>query len=204
MMLWHSYHARRVCWSLRRSEARAVVAIVIAICNRAAPGILPVLGEIMLSFRYAAHARRMGIFAAIIGVALLITSGIAAAQETKPTSIPAGKARLVLNRVAGIVFVAGAAIVKVNGQEVATLWADKSAVVDIAPGAVVVSVAAWASPGDVAADLKAKAGTTYYFEIAPRPERINFLGTIGAIGQYIDAATKKNTGHFSIRQVKKK
>ena len=180
------------------------MAIASVICNRAAPGILPVLGEIMSLVRYAARVRRSAVFAAIVGAALLITSGFASAQESKPTPIPAGKARLVLNRVAGIVFVAGAAIVKVNGQEVATLWADKSATVDIAPGAVVVSVAAWASPGDVAVGLKAKAGTTYYFEIAPRPERINFLGTIGAIGQYIDAATKKNTGHFSIRQVKRK
>jgi len=154
--------------------------------------------------RYAARVRRSAIFAAIIGAALFIASGFAVAQETKNTPIPAGKARLVLNRGGGIVFVGAPAIVRVNGQEVASVWADKSAVVDIAPGNAVVSVAAWAAPGDYAVGLKAKAGATYYFEIAARPERINFLGTIGAIGQIIDAGTKKNTGHFSIRQVKKK
>jgi len=110
----------------------------------------------------------------------------------------------VLNRVSGVLYVGVPAIVKVNGQEVATVWADKSAVVDIAPGAAVVSVTSWADPGDFAVALKAKVGAAYAFEISPRIERVNLFGEIGLIGQMIDANTKKNTGRFSIRQVKKK
>jgi hypothetical protein len=166
------------------------------------PGNFAGQGGIMFSFRHAARTRRSAIFAAIAAAALLVTSGIAVAQENKKTPIPAGKARLVFNRVGTVLFVASAAIVRVNGQEVASVWANNSAVVDIAPGNTAVSVSAWAAPGDFVVNLKAKPGATYNFEISPRIERVNLFGIVGAVGQYIDANTKKNTGHFSIRLVK--
>jgi hypothetical protein len=124
-----------------------------------------------------------------------VTDG--ASSATGP--IAAGKARLTLTRVTGILYVGAPATVKINGEQVASLWAGSSSSIDIAPGATSVSVDGWTYPGSWTVDLSVKAGQSYTIEISPRGDSLGPNLLLGAIGGAIDASVNQNAGLFQAR-----
>ncbi len=124
-----------------------------------------------------------------------VTDG--ASSATGP--VVSGKARLTLTRVSGFVYSGVPATVKINGEQVASLWAGSSSSVDIAPGATSVSVDAWTYPGTWTLDLSAKAGQAYTIEISPRGDSLGPALLLGAIGGAIDASVNQNAGAFQMR-----
>ncbi len=127
------------------------------------------------------------------------SAGLAAEAAAKaPERVPAGKARLTLTRVSGVLYVGTPATVKINGEQVASLWAGSSSTVDIAPGANSVSVDAWSYPGFWKVDLNAKAGQAYAIEISPRGSSY-VPSLLGPVGGAIDAAANENAGAFQMR-----
>ena len=116
------------------------------------------------------------------------------------TPAPAGKVRLALNRVQGVLYAGAPATVKVNGQKVADLWAGNSSVVDISPGKNAVTVEAWSYPGTWTIDLDAKPGQSYAIEVSPRSE--SYVPSLfGAVGGAMDSNANKNAGAFQMRLV---
>lgn len=159
----------------------------------------------MSLFRYAAQMRRTGAFAAAVGVVLL-ASGVAFAQEAKKTPIPAGKARLTLTRVSTLLYSGAAAIIKVNDQEVASVWNGGTVTADVTPGANTLTASGALYPGAWTLKLNMKAGQNYAFEIQPRSAGVGTAVMFGAIGGAIEASSNpgKNTGLFEMKMKGKK
>jgi len=153
---------------------------------------------------HAARSRRAQAFVAILGTALL-TSSLALAQEAKK-AIPAGKARLTFTRVSTILYSGVPTTIKVNGQEVASVWNNSTAAVDIAPGPSAVNASGWSYPGSWTLNLNAKAGQNYNIEIAPRGGSVGTAVMFGAIGGAIEASANpgKNIGLFEMKMKGKK
>jgi hypothetical protein len=141
------------------------------------------------------------LLAGCAGTAETPSAGLAADGAPKAADpIPRGKARLTLTRVSGMLYSGVQASVKINGQQVAGLWAGSSSTVDIAPGANVISVDGWSYPGSWTVDLSAKAGQSYAIEISPRGDSFAF-GMFGLVGGAIDVSANKNAGAFQMRVV---
>jgi hypothetical protein len=157
--------------------------------------------------RFAAVSRALvicwtaaSLLAGCAGTAETPSAGLADGAPKAGDPIPRGKARLTLTRVSGMLYSGVQASVKINGQQVAGLWAGSSSTVDIAPGANVVSVDGWSYPGSWTVDLNAKAGQTYAIEISPRGDSYVF-GMFGLVGGVIDVSANKNAGAFQMRVV---
>ncbi len=98
-----------------------------------------------------------------------------------------------------------AAIVRVDGREVANLGIGGSTVVDIPAGERKIVVDAFGALGAYTLPLRAKAGTLYTMEISPRSEAVVAGVLFGFIGSAIEAASNENGGaNFQIRIVDEK
>ena len=112
-------------------------------------------------------------------------------------STSAGKVQLILTRTTSALYLAAPAMVKVNGQDVASLGRGESSTLTIAPGRTVVSVSTWSYPGSWTINLDAKAGQTYAIEISRGASFVpSFL--LGPLGGVVDAAANPNAGAFQM------
>lgn len=93
------------------------------------------------------------------------------------------------------------ATVKINGEQVANLWAGNSTTVPLAAGANSITVEAFSYPGKWSIDLNTKPGATYAIEISPRGDSLGPSMLLGPLGGVIDASANKNSGAFQMRVV---
>lgn len=120
-------------------------------------------------------------------------------QSTMATSALApGKARIVLERTNETLHATTPATAKVNGTKVADVAAGATAVIDVVPGPVALSVESWSYPGQYSIPLEVRPGETVKVEIAPRQSKAAVLGPIGGL---MDKDEKGNGGAFTVRQV---
>lgn len=122
------------------------------------------------------------------------------AQTAAP--VPAGKGRIVLSRPGGIQYMAVAANVKVNGNEVASLYGDNSKTVDVAPGILTIMVDAATYPGSWTEQLSVKAGSVYEIEVGPREGSGATAMLFGVIGGAVEAQNNPKSGLFEWKVTK--
>src|SRR5262245_58165421 len=156
----------------------------------------------------AAHRFAAAVLAAAVAALLAGCSGPdpqadALAAGNLPTKaarpVPAGKARIVLERTSGVMYSGVAATVKLNDEKIADIWAGGNEVLDIAPGKAVLGVEAWSYPGVYRLELDAKAGKVYRVAIAPRGESFGPSLMLGPFGGAIDKDDKGNSGAFMMQ-----
>jgi hypothetical protein len=110
-----------------------------------------------------------------------------------------GKARIVLQRTNETLHATTSATAKVNGTKVADVAVGSTAVVDVVPGPVALSVESWSYPGQYSIPLEVRAGETVKVEISPRQSKA--AGVLGPIGGLVDKEENGNGGAFTVRQV---
>jgi hypothetical protein len=115
--------------------------------------------------------------------------------------LTAGKARVAITRVSGIMYSAAPATITVNGQKVADVAAGSSVVFDVAAGQNVIAASAWSYPGNFSVKLNAKAGQTYSLAVEPRTDSMLPGALLGPIGGPIDASVNENAGAFQLTLV---
>lgn len=147
-------------------------------------------------------------------IAASLTTACASAVATAPesgsvASAPApraastrGSAQLTLTRVSGLMYSGAPATVKINGEQVANLWAGSSTTVPLAAGANSITVEAFSYPGQWTVDLNAKPGANHTLEISPRGDSLGPSMLLGPLGGAIDASANKNAGAFQMRVVR--
>lgn len=131
-----------------------------------------------------------------------LTTGALPAQQATQQALAAGQAQLALSRVGGVLYAGAPATIKVNGQQVAELWAGNSSSVVVPAGPIRISVEAWSYPGAWALDLTAQEGQVYAIEIAPREDSVLAGSLLGPIGGLIDQGSNGDkSGAFQLRVV---
>lgn len=121
-------------------------------------------------------------------------------QTTLATSaLASGKSRIVLQRTNETLHGTTSATTKVNGKKVADVAAGATAVIDVTPGPLALSVESWSSPGQYSIPLEVRPGETVKVEIAPRQSTASAV--LGPIGGLMDKDEKGNGGAFTVRQV---
>lgn len=145
--------------------------------------------------------------AAILIGALVPGCGSKTAEnaDLETSSLQASSARLKIYRTSDVIASGPAAIVRIDGREVANLGIGGSTVVDIPAGERKIVVDAFGALGAYTLPLRAKAGTLYTMEISPRSEAVVAGVLFGLIGSAIEAAANENGGaNFQIRIVDEK
>ena len=143
----------------------------------------------------AGVGRKVGVL-----LAALLLGGCATAgpSQLATSALPLGKGRIVMQRTNETLNATLPATAKVNGMKVAEVGAGETAVVDVAPGQVALSVEAWMYPGQFSLPLDVRPGEVVKVEIAPRESS---GGVLGAIGGMMEKDENGNGGAFSVRQV---
>ncbi len=113
--------------------------------------------------------------------------------------IPAGKARVMIERPSAVMYAAAPATIELNGQKVASVGAGGSAIFDVPTGPNKIAASAWSYPGTWTLPLDAKAGQTYKVIVEPRGDSFLPGALLGPIGGAIDAASNENAGAFQMR-----
>lgn len=131
----------------------------------------------------------------------LLTGGCSTMDQGQlaTSALAAGKARLVLQRTNEQLHATTPATAKINDTKVADVAAGGTAIVDVAPGALTLSVESWSYPGRYSIPLQVQAGETVKVEIAPRKSSTS--GVLGPIGGFLDKEENGNGGAFTARQV---
>lgn len=148
--------------------------------------------------RGAGNRLVVGWMAVLWGLAAGGCSTMQPSQLATATLMP-GKARLVLQRTNETLHATAMATAKVNGTKVADVAAGQTAIVDVAPGPLSLSVDAWSYPGSYTIPVQVREGETVKVEIAPRPSKT--AGILGPIGGFVDKDENGNGGAFTAKQV---
>lgn len=120
--------------------------------------------------------------------------------ELATAAVPAHKARLTITRTNDLLYMGAPATIKINGRKTADLGLGASTIIDIAPGANVISASAWSYPGTFSVKLDAKPGQRYAVKVEPRSD--SFLpAMLAPVGGIIDASVNENAGAFQLRFV---
>ncbi|MGD9785614.1 MAG: hypothetical protein AB7E80_11685 [Hyphomicrobiaceae bacterium] len=141
------------------------------------------------------------VVATIAGLALAGCAGGPTPEETAALAaapIPAGKARVMIERPSAVLYAAAPATIELNGQKVASVGSGGSAVIDVPAGANKIAASAWSYPGTWTLPLEAQAGQTYKVIVEPRGSSFG-PSLLGPIGGAIDAASNDNAGAFQMR-----
>lgn len=146
--------------------------------------------------------------AAALICALLSGCGTTTAENAalETSSLQASSARLKIYRTSDIIASGPAALVRIDGREVANLGIAGSTVLDIPAGQRKIVVDAFGALGAYTLTLPAKAGTLYTLEISPRSEAVVAGMLFGFVGSAIEAATANENGgaNFQVRIVDEK
>lgn len=149
--------------------------------------------------RVALGGRVCGLLA--VAAAAALSGGCATIEQGQlaTSALAPGKARIVLQRTNETLHATTPATAKINGDKVADVAAGSTAVVDVAPGQVSLSVESWSSPGKYSIPLTIQPGETVKVEIAPRQSAASAV--LGPIGGLMDKDEQGNGGAFTVRQV---
>ena len=138
------------------------------------------------------------------GNAVSDAGGVVPSGATAGPRVTAGRGtQVTLTRVSGLTYAGVPATVKINGQQVASLFSGASSTVPLAPGTNKITVEAFSYPGNWEIDLNARPGKTYTIQIEPRDGSVgvNLLGVAGLAVAAAQASNGKNTGAFQMRVV---
>jgi hypothetical protein len=117
------------------------------------------------------------------------------------SALQASDARLKIYRTSNLVASVGAASVKLDGREIASLGIGGSTMLDIPAGSHKVVVGHWGHPNVYAITLDAKPGMLYTLEVSPRMEAAVAGAAFGLVGWAAEAAVNENGGTYEIRVV---
>lgn len=109
--------------------------------------------------------------AVTIGLGLVGCAGGPTPVETAALAaapVPAGKARVMIERPSSMLYSGAPATIELNGEKVASVWPGSSAVFDVPVGANKIAASAWSYPGTWTHPLEAHAGQTYKLIVEPR------------------------------------
>ncbi|MFA5593266.1 MAG: hypothetical protein WC989_08135 [Micavibrio sp.] len=112
--------------------------------------------------------------------------------------IASNKARIIVTRNTSLLYLAGAADVRSNGEKIASLGRGGSVVHDVSKGQNTLSVSTPTAPGQFTVNFKAEPKKTYYFEISPRSGNVMGAYGLGMIGDAINASVSEQSGYFQI------
>ncbi len=138
------------------------------------------------------------------GNAVSDAGGVVPSGATAGPRVTAGRGtQVTLTRASSLVYVGVPATVKINGEQVANLYAGASSTVPVAPGPNKITVEAFSYPGNWEIDLSVRPGKTYAIQIEPRDGSIgvNLLGVAALAVAAAQASNGKNTGAFQMRVV---
>lgn len=150
----------------------------------------------------ARDARSARLLAVLGAVALACLAGGCSTLDhgqLATSALAPGKARIVMQRTNEQLHATTPATAKVNGAKVADVAAGATAIVDVVPGPLALSVESWSYPGQYSIPLQVAAGETVKVEIAPRPS--STAGVLGPLGGFLDKDEQGNGGAFTVRQV---
>jgi hypothetical protein len=122
----------------------------------------------------------------------------AAPPPQGPVRPAPGKALVKLNRIQEVLYAGAPATVKINGNQVASLWQGQSTGIEVAPGATSITVDAWSYPGAYTVNLDAKAGSIYAFDIRPRQGSVAPGMILGPLAGLMDQGEEGKAGAFEI------
>ena len=117
------------------------------------------------------------------------------------TALKASDARLKIYRTSNLVASVGAASVKVDGREVASLGVGGSTMLDVPAGSHKVVVGHWGHPNVYSITLDAKPGMLYTLEVSPRMEAAVAGVAFGLVGFAAEAAANQNGGTYEVQVV---
>ena len=148
--------------------------------------------------------RRLKVLPALFAVLLLLSGCGTTGSETASltaTPIPAGKARVTIQRSSSILYAGAPATITLNGAKVADIATGGQAVIDVPAGANTIAASAWSYPGEYKVKLDAKPGARYALAVEPRGDSVGPGILLGPIGGAIDAASNENAGAFELKLV---
>jgi len=131
-------------------------------------------------------------------VSLMLAACATAPLESQAKVQDPRQARVYFLRESTFLYSAGAAYLKVNGQEVGNVATGSYFFVDRPPGTYNVTLDSPLVPGRFAANLTVQPGSVYYLKISPRTEHFFLGATVGIIGQVIEASVVENSGAYSL------
>lgn len=137
----------------------------------------------------------------IVAVILLSACGSTKKLDMESLSrekIPAGHARIIVERNTSLLYFGAAAAVDVNGGRIASLAPGGQEVMAVPAGNVTISVSTPAAFGKFSLNIKVKAGEEYKFIISPRGSALIVGSTFGILGDAVAASVSENSGYFQI------
>ena len=138
----------------------------------------------------------LSLFATVLLTACGTTGPVNLSKLNEP--IPAGKARITVERDNSLLYLAAAVDVRSNGTKIASLGRGGSVVHDIPKGKNVLSVSTPTATGQYVLNFDAKAGELYEFVISPRGSNIMGGYGMGMLGDAINASVSEQSGYFQI------
>lgn len=138
---------------------------------------------------------------AIFAVILLSACGSTKRLDMESLSrekIPAGHARIIVERNTSLLYFGAAAAVDVNGSRIASLAPGGQEVMTVPAGNATVSVSTPMAFGKFSVKVKVKAGEEYNFIISPRGSALIVGSTFGMLGDAVTASVSENSGYFQI------
>lgn len=138
----------------------------------------------------------LSLFATVLLTACGTTGPLDLTKVNEP--LAADKARLVITRNTSLLYMAGAATVRANGLQVASLGRGGSVIHDVPAGQNTLSVSTPTAFGQFVATFNAKAGETYNFEVSPRGSALISGSAFGMLGDAANASVSEQSGYFKI------
>ena len=138
----------------------------------------------------------LSLFTTMVLTACGTTGAVNLSQLNEP--IPAGKARIVVERDNSLLYLAAAVDVRSNGSKVASLGRGGSIVHYISKGQNTLSVSTPTAFGQFVVNFDAKAGETYNFQVTPRGSALITGSAWGMAGDAINASVSEQSGYFMI------
>ncbi len=150
-----------------------------------------------------ARNRRWFVFAILLAASPVAGCGSMSAENAglAASALKASDARLKIYRTSNLVASVGAASVKLNDREVASLGIGGSTMLDVPAGAHKIVVSHWSHPNVYAITLDARPGMLYTLEVTPRMDAAVAGAAFGAIGWAVEAIANENGGTYEIRVV---
>src|SRR6185503_3206967 len=117
------------------------------------------------------------------------------------SALQPSNARLKIYRTGNLVASVGAASVKLDGREVASLGIGGSTMLDVPAGTHKIVVGHWSHPNVYTITLDAKPGMLYTLEVSPRMEAAVAGVAFGLVSFAAEAAANQNGGTYEVQVV---
>lgn len=114
------------------------------------------------------------------------------------TPIPSNKARIIVTRDNSLLYFAGVADVRLNGNKIASLGRGGSVIEDVPKGQNTLSVSTPTATGQFVVTFKADSKKVYTFEVSPRAGNLMGGYGLGMVGDSLHANVSEQSGYFQI------